>query len=289
MNAKVGSENTNVEEIMGKHGCGIRNENGEQLVDFCLSNNLVIGGTIFPHLDIHKLTWKSPDGRTTNQIDHFMINRKWRRSLQDVRVIRGADANSDHYLLRAIVQLKLRKAPRQANNRRKLDIPRLNSPTVRKAFNLELKNRFNVLENEDTIEEHWNNIKSIYNETAEKIIGFQTKKNKEWLSEETWKKIEERKGIKQKILHTKSARLQDQLQMNYKTKDREVKRSARKVKRKYTDDLAEEAERAATHGELSTVYKITKQLCGNKTSKTRQVKDKQGNSLMRRKNKQRDG
>ena len=199
---------------MLNHGCGVKNENGEQLVDFCLSNNIVIGGTIFPHLDIHKLTWKSPDGRTTNQIDHIMINRKWRRSLQDVRVVRGADVNSDHFLLRAIVKLKLRKAPKETNNRKKLDIPRLDAPTVRKAFNLELKNRFSVLENEttdaDAIEKHWNNIRTVYNETAEKVIGFQTKKNKDWLSEETWQKIDERKVIKQKILNTKSKRLQEQ-------------------------------------------------------------------------------
>lgn len=49
------------------------NEIGE-LVDFCLSFNLVISGTTFQHLDI--LKWKSPDDITTNQIDHVMINNK---------------------------------------------------------------------------------------------------------------------------------------------------------------------------------------------------------------------
>ena len=77
MNAKVGTDNSNYERVMGRHGCGVRNDNGERLADFCMSNNLVIGGTIFPHKDIHKLTWKSPDGRTINQIDHIIINGKW--------------------------------------------------------------------------------------------------------------------------------------------------------------------------------------------------------------------
>ena len=66
MNAKVGSDNSNCERAMGKHGCGVMNDNGERLVDYCLNNNYVIGGTIFAHRDIHKLTWKSPDGRTSN-------------------------------------------------------------------------------------------------------------------------------------------------------------------------------------------------------------------------------
>ena len=103
LNAKVGADNTECEKSMRKHGCGTRNDNGERLIDFCLNNNQVIGGSLFPHKDIHKLTWKSPDGRTTNQIDHKIINNKWRRSLFDVKVNRGADVNSDHYLLKAAI------------------------------------------------------------------------------------------------------------------------------------------------------------------------------------------
>ena len=76
MNAKVGADNTDCDRAMGKHGCGVMNDNGERLIGFCLENNCVIGGTIFPHRNIHKLTWKSPDGSTVNQIDHILINGK---------------------------------------------------------------------------------------------------------------------------------------------------------------------------------------------------------------------
>ena len=70
LNAKVGADNANYEIAMGKHGCGTMNNNDERLVHFCLNNDLVIGGTIFPHKNIRKLTWRSPNGRTLNQIDH---------------------------------------------------------------------------------------------------------------------------------------------------------------------------------------------------------------------------
>ena len=52
---------------------------------------MVIGGTIFPHKPCHKATWRSPDARTENQIDHITINQQRRSSLQDVRVKRSAD------------------------------------------------------------------------------------------------------------------------------------------------------------------------------------------------------
>ncbi len=98
-NAKVGNNNENVEHVMGHFGLGDRNVNGELLVDFCAAHRLVIGGTLFPHRDIHKSTWISPDQQTANQIDHVIISKRWRGSLLDVRSKRGADIGSDHHLV----------------------------------------------------------------------------------------------------------------------------------------------------------------------------------------------
>ena len=79
INAKVGNDNSGNKRVMGKYGYGNINDNGERLVVVCGANNLVIGGTIFPHREIHKLTWISPNGRDKNQIDHIIINGKWKR------------------------------------------------------------------------------------------------------------------------------------------------------------------------------------------------------------------
>ena len=38
LNAKVGNNNTNREEVMGKFGVGVMNDNGERLCDFCNAN-----------------------------------------------------------------------------------------------------------------------------------------------------------------------------------------------------------------------------------------------------------
>ncbi len=77
------------------------------LCDICQRHRMVIGGSIFPHKEHHKRTWKSPDGTTQNQIDHIMITKKWRRSIMDVKVKRSADVNNDHMLVMAKVRLKL--------------------------------------------------------------------------------------------------------------------------------------------------------------------------------------
>ena len=108
-NAKIGSDNIGYEEVMGRHGLGVMNDNGERLADLCALNKLVLGGSVFPHRRIHKLRWLLPDQSTENQIDYFCISKKFRRSLQDVRVKRGADVASDHHLVFANLKLKLKR------------------------------------------------------------------------------------------------------------------------------------------------------------------------------------
>ena len=109
LNAKVGDSNEGCEDIMGKHGTGAINDNGDRLVSFVAFNNLVITGTIFPHRIGHKQTGTSPDGSTQNQIDHVLISRQHRTSVLDTRAMRGADAASDHHLVRTKLRLELKR------------------------------------------------------------------------------------------------------------------------------------------------------------------------------------
>ena len=67
------------------------NENGKMLADFCSTSSFVIGGTIFLHQQCHKTIWGFSDKQTKNQIDHVMVRQRYRRTLQDVKVRRGAD------------------------------------------------------------------------------------------------------------------------------------------------------------------------------------------------------
>ena len=84
MNAKLGREMI-FRPYLGKHSlhedC---NENGLKLVDFAMGKNLTISSTHFEHKNIHKATWRSPDGNTTNQIDHVLIQRRHGSDIKDV-------------------------------------------------------------------------------------------------------------------------------------------------------------------------------------------------------------
>lgn len=56
LNAQVGSCNVDLKRVLGQNGCGVLNENGQHLVDFCTMNKLIVGNTLFRHKDIHKKT-----------------------------------------------------------------------------------------------------------------------------------------------------------------------------------------------------------------------------------------
>jgi len=76
-NAKVGRKNifkpTTGNESLHQDS----NDNGVRTINFTTSKNLVVKATMFQHQHIHKYTWTSPDGKTHNQIDHVLIDRRW--------------------------------------------------------------------------------------------------------------------------------------------------------------------------------------------------------------------
>ena len=82
-NAKVGKNWRAWHGALGKFGYGEENERGENLLNFCLNNNLVIANTTtYKRKAKHQRTWESPDSVTKNQIDYVLVNKKWRTSIR---------------------------------------------------------------------------------------------------------------------------------------------------------------------------------------------------------------
>ena len=277
LNARPGNNNIGRDRVMGKHGIGTMNDNGERLCHFCEENNMVIGGTLFQHRDIHKTTWTSPSGTFKSQIDHILINGKWRSSLQDLRAYRGADVASDHNLLVAVLSLKLRRARRRQGRGHQFDSSKLKDDRIRQDFRREQKNRFQILGEEQEI--NIDSFNQVFKAAGEKVLGFKKRKKEEWIPGKTWEKIETRRGIKQQISSTRSERLRDQLRRKYSELDREVKKMTKLDKRKFVERLAEEAEEAAGRQDLKTLYRINKMLNNGFKNNDVPVKGTDGNVL----------
>jgi hypothetical protein len=74
--AKVGREDI-FKPTIGKESLHeISNDNGVRVVNFETSKNLIFKSKMFPHHNIHKFTWTSPDGKAHSQTDHILIDRR---------------------------------------------------------------------------------------------------------------------------------------------------------------------------------------------------------------------
>jgi len=89
------------------------------LIELWRKHGFVIGGTVFPHKEWHKVTWISPDRdkQVGNQTDHVCISQNWRKSLLDIWNKRGADIGSDHNMIMGILRIKAQKIIRKTINR----------------------------------------------------------------------------------------------------------------------------------------------------------------------------
>jgi len=76
-------------------------------IDFATDDVMIIKATYFPHKNVHKETWQSPDGITNNQVDH--VDERHASSIMDVRSYRGVDCYWDYQLVQIKYQRKISK------------------------------------------------------------------------------------------------------------------------------------------------------------------------------------
>ncbi|XP_067139483.1 uncharacterized protein [Centruroides vittatus] len=133
------------------------NENGLRLLSFATSNSLIIGNTWFQHPLKHQLTWRNPSGKDSAVLDYVLINHQFHSMLKDVQSMRGPDCGSDHYLVRAKIQLKLQRTKQTSPSQPQPDWKQLMVATCRQEFQTTLSNRFSILDTSDEIneEERW--------------------------------------------------------------------------------------------------------------------------------------
>jgi hypothetical protein len=147
---------------------------------------MVISSTCFPHKETHKQTWRFPDGKTNNKIDHIFIDKRNASSIQDVKSRRGASSDSDPSLVRGKCRCKIAYSKQEPNrNAEKFHAETLTEPSTVMRFQQQLRKEFEKTENERAaeeeinLEEEWKRIKEVTVEGAEQTIGYTTKTGQE--------------------------------------------------------------------------------------------------------------
>ena len=155
----------------------------------------------------------------------------------------------------------------------------LQDATTREAFQVELGNQYEVLENLDgdqSVEESWRHAKAAWTQTCSTTLGKRQGQHKDWMSATTLQKIEERRKRKATLNESRTRAAKAEAHRLHTEANQEVKRSVKRDKRNFVEDLARQAEEAAGRNNLKDLYDITKKLPGSKRSTDHPVNDKNG-------------
>ncbi|VDO49369.1 unnamed protein product [Schistosoma margrebowiei] len=126
------------------------------------------------------------------------------------------------------------------------------------------------------MESNWKGIKEAITSTCHEILGHKNHHHNEWITVDTLDKIQEKRDKKAAISTRRTKAEKNKAQAEYTEVNKQVKWSIRTDKRKYVEDLAKTAEKAAREGNMIQLYDITKKLSGNHRKPERPVKSEQG-------------
>ena len=104
-NARVGTQQIG-EDLIGKFGYGDRNARGDQLMEFCLENELHVCDSFFKKRRNLLWSYRSDNGQRKTKIDYVLCAEDG--LVKDVRVVSGFNFHSDHRLIMCRIDSKLR-------------------------------------------------------------------------------------------------------------------------------------------------------------------------------------
>ena len=105
-NARVGKDFSTYEGVIGKHGKGNKNSNGDLLLSLCTQRELCITNTFFHQPDKNFFSWMHPRSKRWHLLDYVLTRRADLPDTLCTKTLRGPECSTDHYLVRTQLRLK---------------------------------------------------------------------------------------------------------------------------------------------------------------------------------------
>ena len=185
VNARIGRDNDKWPLVMGKHGIGKCNPNGEILMALCSEFEMTVTNIMFKQKDERKTTWMHPRSRHWHMIDFIITRCRGKMATHGTRAMRGANCWTDHQMLKkSKVAFRIRpKHNRQrTSNPTKLNTANLSTISHREKSVQEIDIALTQWEekNNSTPDEEWAALQQVLCNTAKTYIGKPDRKPQDW-------------------------------------------------------------------------------------------------------------
>jgi hypothetical protein len=259
-NARVGSD-SETWPCLGSFGTGKLNANGLLLLKLCMELNLTITNTFFHQK--HNSTWFHPQSKHGHVLDYIVCRRSDIRNFCKVRVMRGADCDTDHLMVRAKLKISIRRKSRFNGVKvpKRIDVSKLRDPSVRHS----LASAFDQVDLSDCT---WDKLKDTLYEKGSEVLGMKVPVHRDWFSDnlcEINALIDEKRKAHLNVLNATSANRSAAAAHNTHVKS-DVQRRIRQIKNKWWSDLSAEIQIAYNRRDMKTFYGLLRQAYGPKSA-----------------------
>ncbi|KAF2892384.1 hypothetical protein ILUMI_13790 [Ignelater luminosus] len=99
LNERVGRGNERLQRWLEGKGEETRKDSETRIIDYCRENDHIIANIKFEHKEVHKIIREKPSKKERSIIKHFIVNATIWERIKNIRVKRGVEIGSDHYLV----------------------------------------------------------------------------------------------------------------------------------------------------------------------------------------------
>ena len=168
MNGHVGRGADGFEGVHGGKGCGIKNAEGEMLLEFADTMGLAVCNTWFTQRDSQKVAYKSRGCKTA--VDYVLTGREERQMVSNVTVIQCEACITQHKLMICVVKLKENVRKRREVFVSKCRVWKLKEADVHRNFQEKINAKADA-EFEGDVENLWTKLKERLLEVADEVCG----------------------------------------------------------------------------------------------------------------------
>jgi len=205
-----------------------------------------------------------------------MTDSRHATDILDVKSCRGADCDSDHYM----VKIKYRQRISTNGKLNTQKSIKYNTDKLKEGINAkEYRNKIEELlqllpnTNQQQVEDTWKDIKQVIHIAAENTIGQKPRKIRNgWYDEECKEMLEKQNNARLKMLQRKTRSNID----TFRKTRREARRICRKKKKQYEEERTEELQDKYKRNALRQFYEGIREMRTGFQPRTAMCKNKQG-------------